>query len=197
MNHLVKYIEKKSRALNYVLWGKAIIIANLYEHIPDKTNYDYKPSINGTFVKINSNNLGEYCNYFPSQSITYISERIITFNDTCVAYLVQSKIVYWAFITCRTEYFEPAINTNYQISEDAAFIYDTSTLEDFQRKGIHASAFRHIFENVIELGKKRAEMMVLKVNTPAINNLQKFNFKLIKRHMYIPALGFTTCWRTI
>jgi len=195
VEYIIRYFDKIYKALNYLLWNKVIIVGNLYEHLPENANFEYKPNIFGNFVNINEMNFNDYCHYFPIISLNYIEDRFYKYHDVCIAYIVKTKIVYWAFITCRNKYYEPAINTYIDIPEDAALIYDTTTLIDYRRKGIHAAAFPYIFDNVVKLFKNKAVMMVLKVNTPAINNLQKFNFKLIRRYFYFPFLGVTTWCR--
>ncbi|MBV5326818.1 MAG: hypothetical protein JZU65_04150 [Chlorobium sp.] len=194
MNYLFKYLIRKYNALNYLLWGKFIVKASLYEYVIDNSVFNVSPRITGRYITIDENNFEEYRRLFLNENMDLILERIYVHHDKCITFVVGTEIAYRMFMSTRRTYFEPAINANYEIPTNAVFLYDSQTKKEYEGMSIYSSSFSPFFSLALTLGKKRVLACVLDTNIVPSKTLRRFKFKVIQKNIYVPSLGITKSW---
>jgi len=194
MKNLFEYIKRKYKALNYLLWGKFIVKASLYEYVIDNSVFNLAPRIPGSYITIDEHNFEEHRRFFLYENMDLILDRIFVHHDKCIAFVVGSDIAYRMFMSTRKTYFEPATNANYEIPSDAVLLYDSQTMKEFEGNSIYASSFPLFFSVALTLGKKKVLACVLDTNIVPSKTLRKFKFKVIQKNIYVPSLGITKSW---
>lgn len=185
MINLIKQALRYLAYKTYDIFHKVVVIGKLYEYDISTILPEYSPKIEGRFTVLDSAGLKNFKDKISSGKYSLFEDRITKNKDIMLAFLVNGELAYWAWIRNGKRYYEPFLAQEIRIPHDAAYIYDTVTAVKYRRKGIHSAAFGELLKLIKELGKKKALILILDQNKPALQNLKKFNFRYIQKIILI------------
>jgi hypothetical protein len=171
---------------------KFIVFANMYEQDLDKDYPKFAAQIEGRIEIIDDlEALESIKDSFEPKKYKENVERIGKHKDKMYVFFHGEELAGWGLFTVsRKTYYEPTYRHVIPIPEDTSFLYDGNTMPGFRRKGVYAARISELLELLKNYGKKKFIYMILSFNKPAVNNANKFGFRLTKKFCYLN-LGFS------
>ncbi len=182
-------LKESFREILTKLKNKLFICENLYKlsnpvKIKNIRNIDSK-----YVIKIVSNGdadlLKEYSDknrskgHFEKNIKTRLKEQD-KYTGIAVIDTIKNKLAYLCWISFDGE-IDTGIHYKRQLKNNEAYLFDADTVPEYRQQGLHNRMMQERINNCIKKGNNQIYISIYRNNYKAINNINKFDFKIYKR----------------
>lgn len=154
------------------------------------SNYNYSD------IKVLSFNDFDNCDYLDENKKALYKKRLESGDYTVFGIFKGQQLVYYSWISFKHLGLPFGFNTDVSLSKDEALLEDSFCHPNYRGNGYHAKVNVLRLKTIMQKGKKRVIVIVLKGNTPAIKVQQKSGFKL-KKKLILTKIGSKTNIKTV